>query len=129
MRTELHIVLCCCSRSAALLFAKSSAVVREEQRGRSRRAARSFANGNTNRQRNQRKNLYSYINSHSTLLAVQANNNNNNAICFMEHVSDNPGQPGCPRQHAQYQHDTLDKDSRTAYFGKPLIISFQSIER
>ncbi|MBR3985172.1 MAG: hypothetical protein IKJ92_09535, partial [Bacteroidaceae bacterium] len=71
--------------------------LREQQHGRSRRAALRFANGNTNRQRNQRKNLYSYIYSHSTLLAVQANNNNNNAICFMGHASDNPGQPGCPR--------------------------------
>ena len=32
-----------------LLFAKSSAELREGQRGRSRRAARSFANGNTKR--------------------------------------------------------------------------------
>ena len=42
----------------------------------------------------------------------------------MEHASNNPGQPGCPRQHTQYQHDTLDKDSRTAYSGKPLIYHF-----
>ncbi len=38
----------CFTKQSYLPFANGSAAVREEQRGRSRTAAQSFANGNTN---------------------------------------------------------------------------------
>ncbi len=51
----------CFTKQSYLPFAKSSAAVREEQRGRSRRAAQSFANGNTNGKCQSGKTHYEFL--------------------------------------------------------------------
>ena len=51
----------CFTKQSYLPFAKSNVAVREEQRGRSRRAAQSFANGNTNGKCQSGKTHYEFL--------------------------------------------------------------------